>query len=380
MKHSPQTNAMTQPEYDAIILGQGLAGSTLAWSLRWSGQRVLVIDRDLPGTSSKIAAGLMTPITGQRLVKSWRWDQFWAAATAFYRRVECETATGFFQPRNVVRLLANESEQEFLALRLASEFASLMTQPQPLVNRGWFDDRLGGFEMIEGGRLNVAAFLEASRQRLVRDQQFVAADLDLERDIELTTSGVWLPRLGVVAQRLIFCQGIDATDNPWFQHVRFKPAKGEILTLRIAGLTEERIVSRGVWLMPLGNSLFRAGATYEWNELDSMPTEKGRDEICSRLREFLRLPFEVIGHDAAVRPILRHQYPVVGRHPQHRQLGCFNGLGSKGALQAPWLADHLAGFLTEATPLDPAVDLHHYERTPTRDISAATTPTRSVSE
>ena len=132
--------------------------------------------------------------------------------------------------------------------------------------------------------------------------------------------------------------------------------------------------------MPLGNSLFRAGATYEWDELDSVPTQKGRDEICSRLREFLRLPFEVIGHDAAVRPILRHQYPVVGLHPQLRQLGFFNGLGSKGALQAPWLADHFAVVLIEETPLDPAVDLHQYERTPTRCVSAATTPTRSASE
>ena len=371
---------MTESDYDEIILGQGLAGSTLAWSLRWRGRNVLVIDRDLAGTSSRIAAGLMTPITGQRLVKSWRWDQFWAAATAFYRRVESETETGFFHPQKSVRLLADESERAFLDRRLASEFAGLMTQPQPLVNSDWFDDRLGGFEMSEGGRLNVAAFLDASRQRLERDGQFVAADLDIESDIELTPSGVRLPRFGVVARRLVFCEGIGATGNPWFQHVRFKPAKGEILTVRIEGLPEERIVSRGVWLMPLGNNLFRAGATYEWRDLDSTPTSQGRDEICSRLREFLRLPFEVIGHDAAVRPILRHQFPVVGFHPEHRQLGFFNGLGSKGALQAPWLADHLAGLLTGESPLDPAVDLHHYERHPPPSISSRATPTRSVSE
>ena len=91
-------------------------------------------------------------------------------------------------------------------------------------------------------------------------------------------------------------------------------------------------------------------------------------------------PFEVIGHEAAVRPILRHQYPVVGLHPQHRQLGCFNGLGSKGALQAPWLADHFAGALTDETPLDPAVGLHHYERNRLRDVSESGTPTRSVGE
>ena len=152
-----------------------------------------------------------------------------------------------------------------------------------------------------------------------------------------------------------------AIANPWFQHIQFKPAKGEILTVRIRGLTEERIVHRGVWLMPLGDELFRVGATYEWSQLDSQPTVTGREEICSRLKEFLRLPLEVIGHDAAVRPILKHQYPVVGMHPGQPRLGYFNGLGSKGSLQAPWLAHHFANALTGRGTLDPEVDMHHYE-------------------
>jgi len=163
------------------------------------------------------------------------------------------------------------------------------------------------------------------------------------------------------AGRAVFCQGIDAVQNPWFAHVRFKPAKGEILTVRIKGLPEERIIHRGVWLMPLGDGFFRVGATYEWDELNDIPTTVGREEICSRLRDFLRLPFEVIAHDAAVRPIVLHQYPVVGMHPHFPQFGFFNGLGSKGSLQAPWLAHHLAESLCSGQPIDPEVGMRHYD-------------------
>lgn len=353
---------MNHVDYDAIIVGQGLAGTSLAWSMRWRGQRPLVIDRDDSVTSSRVAAGLMTPITGQRLVKSWRWDQFWSSATEVYRRIETETQVRFFVPGRIVRLLVTADEQEFLARRLTTEFSGLVNQPCPLVDDANFDAGLGGFQMLEGGRLNVVQYLDASRRAFLADKQFVSRHLDLDRDIELTETGVRLPRLGLTTNQLIFCQGIDALNNPWFQHVRFKPAKGEILTVRIEGLAEERIVSRGVWLMPIGNNLFRAGATYEWKELNSEPTSKGRDEICARLAEFLRLPFEVVGHDAAVRPILRHQYPVIGCHPRHRQLGYFNGLGSKGSLQAPWLAQHFAGYLAGEHPLDQDVTLHHYDR------------------
>jgi glycine/D-amino acid oxidase-like deaminating enzyme len=353
---------MTHVDYDTIIVGQGLAGTSLAWSLRWRGQRLLVIDREDAVTSSRVAAGLMTPITGQRLVKSWRWDRFWSTATEFYRRIEAETRVRFFFPGQIVRLLVSADEQAFLARKLTAEFSDLVNQPCPLVDDANFDAGLGGFQMLQGGRLNVVQYLDTSRRAFLADNQFVTQNLDLNCDIELTETGVHLPRLGLTTKRLIFCQGIDAQANPWFQNVRFKPAKGEILTVRIEGLAEERIVSRGVWLMPIGNNLFRAGATYEWKELNCEPTSKGRDEICERLAEFLRLPFEVVGHEAAVRPILKHQYPVIGLHPRHRQLGYVNGLGSKGSLQAPWLAQHFAGYLAGKHFLDPDVTLHQYER------------------
>jgi len=349
---------MVIPEYDDIIMGQGLAGTALAWRLRWRGHRILVIDREVPITSSKVAAGLMTPITGQRLVKSWRWDQFWPSATAFYHRVEKETGSIVFHPTCMVRLLANGSEQEFLGRRLTSEFQGLVTQPEPLVNPNWFDSCWSGFEMIEGGRLDVLAYLNTSRHNFTSEGQYIAADLAPDEDLVLTDCGVELPRLGLRSSRIIFCQGIDAMSNSLFSDVRFKPAKGEILTLRIEELPEERIIHRGVWLMPLGSNLFRAGATYEWKQLDCEPTTQGRDEICARLREFLHLPFEVVGHDAAVRPIPRHQIPIVGLHPQHRQLGFFNGLGSKGSLQSPWIAEHFAGYLAGEHPLDWELDLH----------------------
>lgn len=352
---------MTILDYDVLILGQGLAGTALAWSLRQRGQRFLIIDRDAPGGSSRIAAGLMTPITGRRLVKTWRWDEFWQTACTFYRQLETELETTFFFPSRMVRLLADSSEQNFFQRRITEEFAGLVARPEILLDPEAFDEGLGGFEMNSGGRLNVARFLAASRQQFVADGAYVTADIDLQREIEVKSTGVRLPHLDIQARRLIFCQGIDARDNPWFAHVRFKPAKGEILTLRIAGLAEARIVHRGVWLMPLGNGQFRAGATYEWNELNDLPTDVGREEICSRLRQFLRLPFEVVAQDAAVRPIVLHQYPVVGLHPRWPQLGFLNGLGSKGSLQAPWLANHFAEFLCADLPIDPAVSLSRYE-------------------
>ena len=350
---------MSLTAFDFIVVGQGLAGTALAWSLRWSGARVLVVDRDIAITSSKIAAGLITPITGQRLVKTWRFDELWSAAITFYRRVEQETGTTLFRVKPMVRLFSTSTEVDQYARRLAAgEFREMVREPEPPLDPSSFVSEQGGFEMPAAGQLDVPRYLLASREHFAREDCYLTTNLDAERDLELDGLGVRLPRLGVSAEKLIFCQGIDATLNPWFRAVRFKPAKGEILTVRIPGLCESRVVHHGVWLAPLGGELFRVGSTYEWQQLDNVPTPAGRGEILARLREFLLLPFEVIDHQAAVRPIHLNQYPIVGLHPDHEQLGYFNGLGSKGTLHAPFFASHFVRVLAGEVALDPEVDLN----------------------
>jgi glycine/D-amino acid oxidase-like deaminating enzyme/ubiquinone/menaquinone biosynthesis C-methylase UbiE len=363
--HGPGTpdDPSAAAHFDIVILGQGLAGTTLAWWLRWKGLRVLVIDRDDEVTSSKIAAGLMTPITGQKLVKTWRLADLWPAAVSFYRRVELETNSSYFREVSMVRLLANPVEASLFDRRLASgEFEERVLSRVPLINKEWLHADFHGFEMGEAGQLDVARFMRSSRDHFRKSGGHLETDLDVSREIELVENGIRIPRLKVRSNRIVFCQGIAATTNPWFLDVDFRPAKGEILTVRVPGLTEDRVFHHGVWLAPLGDNLFKVGSTYDWKHLDNAPTMEGRDEILARLSRFLRLPVEIVNHEAAVRPIHRNQFPILGVHPHHSQLGFFNGLGSKGSLQAPFFAEQFARFLVDGGKIDPEVDLNRKTR------------------
>ena len=69
------------------------------------------------------------------------------------------------------------------------------------------------------------------------------------------------------------------------------------------------------------------------------------------------LSFEVIDHAAAVRPIINESKALIGVHPADEHLAFFNGLGSKGALHAPFFAGSLAAHLADGAPLDEACDL-----------------------
>ncbi len=352
MDNRPASSAET----DFLIVGQGLAGTVLAWQLRRRGQRVFIVDEGRPQTASQIAAGLVTPITGQRLVPSWRFEEFWPAAIAFYRRIEQETGTALFHEVPMVRLFKTEAERRRIEESRSEEIPSLVRFPEPLVEKAIFANPHGGFEMT-GGRLDVSAFLNASRSAFAAEGQFQTGTLRLPADLRIEPEGVFVPRWNLKARRVIFCEGFAARDNPWFTGVPFDAAKGEMLTIRVPGLFEQRIIHRGIWLAPLGKELFRAGATYDRDHLDHVPTETGREEICHSLREFLRRPFEVVDQHAAVRPIVLGRHPVIGLHPQFPQLGYFNGLASKGALQAPYIADQFANFLVGNGEIEKILDL-----------------------
>jgi glycine/D-amino acid oxidase-like deaminating enzyme len=341
---------------DTLIVGQGLAGTVLAWQLRFRGDNVLVVDDPRPITASRIAAGLATPITGQRLVPSWRFLEFWPVAVEFYRHVERETGRAFFRELPMVRLFKSHEERERILGSRSQEVSSLVRFPEPLVDEANFRNPFGGFEMT-GGQLDVPAFLEASRTAFESEGQYLQALLTLPEDLELSTEGVVVPRWNLKARRAIFCEGLKACENPWFGRLPFDAAKGEILTLRIQGLTEPRVIHRGLWLAPWMQDLFRAGATYDRDNLNDLPTPSAREEIGQELHSFLRLPFEVIGHHAAVRPIVVGRHPVIGMHPRFPQLGCYNGLASKGTLQAPFIAGQFADFLLGRGEIEETLNL-----------------------
>lgn len=326
-----------------LIVGQGIAGTTLAWQLRWRGVSVALIDRGEPATASRVAAGLMTPVTGQRLAKSWRLDDLWPAAVAHYQRAEAETGERFFRPGPMLRLFQSADERAAFEAK-ATAFGEWVKPLDPPVSQGDFAAPFGGFEMPTAGRLEVARYLDASRRQLPVMTADLAADFDLSGD------GVRVVRLGLTADRVAFCRGVGDVGNPWFADVRFHPAKGEILTVRIPGLAETRIVHHGVWLVPLGGHLFRVGATFDRDNLDTVPTAAGREEVLAKLRALVRRAVKVVEHQAAVRPVIAAGRPTLLRHPTDPRLWLFNGLGSKGSLLAPYFAAQLAETIAQESP------------------------------
>ncbi|MBT6398671.1 MAG: FAD-binding oxidoreductase, partial [Verrucomicrobia bacterium] len=89
------------------------------------------------------------------------------------------------------------------------------------------------------------------------------------------------------------------------------------------------------WLIPIGGNLYRVGATYDWDRLESGPTDEGRRKVENILKNFTTRDYEVVNHVAGIRPIINRSRPVV--EFQEGKGWMINGLGSKGVIYAPRL-------------------------------------------
>ncbi len=310
------------------IVGQGLAGTCLAWALWEREEGFVLIDRGAGG-SSRVAAGMVNPITGKNFEPSWRIAEFLPDALAFYQAVEGRIGRQVWHPYPVLRLAGSGKEWRKILSKLDAPDVAPWVTGEVAPPEGW----AGALELHGGGRLDTRAFMDGSREFFEKAGVYQKGDFS-----------------GEVSSRVIRCDG--AAGLMTGRYGPHRCAKGEILTVRAAGWDESRIrIGAGGWLVPQGGGLFKVGSTYEWDELDELPTEKGRarvEEIASRLGGG---SFEIVAHEAGVRPILRRSQPLVG--PVKEGGWMFNALGSKGSLYA---------WLTEGREPEPEVDFRHFSR------------------
>jgi len=321
---------------ETLIVGQGLAGTCLAWELWQRGADFLLVDRECGPASSQVAAGLVNPVTGKSWALGWRYAEFFAAARKFYRELEPLLGGVFFHELAVVRLF-EAGERAKVEARMAG---CGLAQREVALAAPWRAEH--GWEISGAARLDSPGFIAASRELFRRHGRYRRAAADGAGRV-----------VGIAAARSVFCEGAVGLLDGVARILPSRCAKGEILTVSIPGLGESRlVVGKGGWLVPVGDGLYKAGAPYEWDTLDDAPSVAGRAWVERLLAGLIDLRFEVVGHVAGIRPIVRQSQPVMGPLAGQGGLVVFNGLGSKGALYAPGAAGGLAAWLLDQAPID----------------------------
>ena len=346
-------------EFDYLIVGQGIAGSVLAWMLDQRDKKVLIVNSATLPSASKISAGIFNPLTGKKLVKTWLADELFPFAHHFYENVQQKFRTKLVHDKNIYRPFRSVQEQNQYLSQTADETIGKYTAAAPDHRKytNWVHNPFGGLEVTRSGWIDVPEMLKKMKTYFIEKSQYIETDFNYNN---LIISDLGVEWRGNKFGKVIFCEGVQARENPFFDWLPYNPVKGQILTVQIDGYGIEEIVNQGVWVIPSASGLCRIGATYSWHDLDWQTTADGRAYIENKLAMFLKAPYQVVGQEAGLRPATKDRRPILGLHPAHRTLGIFNGLGTKGVTLAPYFAAQMVACLEEGKELSPEVNIENH--------------------
>ena len=347
---------MNERETDVLIIGQGLVGTVLAYSLIKRGKRILIIDLPWYSSSSRISAGLFNPVVFKRLTKSWMVDELRAALIPFYNETEKLLGEKLLFDQHILKIFSEEQERILWEKKMKEPVGNyLMPVSDEPINE--FGEMPFGHASVKGaGYLNVQRFLSLSDTYFKSKKMLVEEKFE-QNKLTIVPNGISYKNSS--AKKIIFCEGYKAAENPFFNWIPFKPAKGELLTVKIKDYHFDKVINKAVFIAPLENDLYRVGSTFVWDKINDDITDDGKNKLIESLKKIVS-DFEVVDHQAGVRPSIADRRPVLGMHPEHDQLCIFNGMGSKGVMLSPYFAEHLCEHLFEGKELNKEVDIKRF--------------------
>jgi glycine/D-amino acid oxidase-like deaminating enzyme len=347
-------------QVDFLIIGQGLAGSLLAWELMRRNCKVIVVDTG-GWNASLVAAGIINPVTGMRFVKSPVVDILLPAAQNYYDDLSAFFQQPFYVAKPLLRIFRDEAELDLCNKRrnqaAYEPYLGELSKPDQTITG--FKAAFGYIEQHQTGHLLTAPLLARLKQFFIEQNSYRLGTVDYQAIVP----DALLYWQDISAKRVIFCEGYQGSQNPWFSWLPFQPAKGEILTLAHQAILPDAILNYGNWLLPLPAGKMRIGATFDREQINTQPSELGKVALLNKLKVFNPSLAKsiVIKHQAGVRPCTPDKYPFIGSHPKISQISIFNGFGAKGSLQIPWYSQQFADYLLTHKPLPHSCDIQRFQ-------------------
>ena len=339
-----------------LIVGAGLAGTSLAQRLLEKQQNVTLIDSG-QNNSTAIAAGIINPMVFRRMNKSWRVDDFLQEALAYYRKIEDDLNIKLLRPLFLRRLFSSLQEKEFWEKR---QFEKEYSAYLEILSTEDLNYSLAKNE-FGSGRVKQAFWIEAQTYYTSQinyfeelgalcKENFSISDFDPEKGSYKNNS----------YDKIIFCCGSNNGEIPYFSDIPIEKTKGQTLTIHCQELPENESLNRKTFVLPLENNTFKIGSTYEWDNGTLNTTKEARELLLDNFSVISDLPIKVIDQVAGIRPTVLDRRPVLGQHKIHKKLFIFNGLGAKGYLMAPTLAREMAEYLLGEGTISEEVGINRF--------------------
>jgi glycine/D-amino acid oxidase-like deaminating enzyme len=344
-------------QVDYIIVGLGLAGLAFAEELSQNNKSFIVFENDSQ-RSSLVAAGVYNPIVLKRFNAVWNVQEQLKIALPFYKTLEKKLHNKYDQKIDIHRVFTSVEEQNNWFAATDKPVLSDYMHPKIIKNSNIAINAPFGFgRLSKTGRIETEKLIKDYRTYLsdkgkLKKEEFKYDLIQLENDI--------INYKGIIATKIVFCEGFGLKKNPYFKDLPMEEAKGELLTIHAPKLKLDVIMKASIFIQPLENDLYKIGATFNWDDKTSKPTEGAKKELLDKLDAIINVDYKVVDHVAGIRPTTRDRRPLVGLHKKHTQLAILNGLGTRGVILAPSMAKNLYECLEHQKPLSKEISIDRF--------------------
>lgn len=343
---------------DYIIVGLGLAGLAFTRELKKNNKSFIVFE-DNSQNSSKVAGGMYNPVILKRFTLVWDAKRQLEIALPFYTELEELLENSYDIKIDTHRLFTSIEEQNNWFATCDNPLLSEYMIPKVVTQKyNGLDAPFGYGKLQNTGRIDTKKLLDDYRDYLFTSDKIRYEKFDYT-NIELIDNKANYN--GIEAKHIVFCEGFGIKKNPFFKELPMQEAKGELITIHAPELEIDFVLKSSVFIMPLGDDLFKVGATFNWKDKTNTPTSEGKKELTDKLEKILKVPFEVVDHVAGIRPTVKDRRPLVGIHSQFTQLAVLNGLGTRGVMIAPTVAKELYNHIENGVELRKEIDISRFD-------------------
>lgn len=342
---------------DYIIVGRGLAGISFA-ETAFVNHKTFMVIADESQNSSNVAGGIYNPVIVKRLSMPTGAAAHIDFIKPFYAGIEQRLAIKFDYKIPLYRKFSSVEEQNDWFAATDKPGLSVFLSPQIIHKQYQYLPSPFGFgEVLHTGYADTALLVDSYKAFLAKNNLLIHESFDYN-SLEIHDSHILYK--GIMAKNIVFAEGFGVHANPFFSNLPLAGTKGELLLIRAPLLKLDAIINAGVFILPVGNDLYKVGATYEWTDKTSLPTAAAKAELLQKLDGLITCDYEVIAHFAGVRPTTKDRKALIGTHPKHKRIHLLNGLGTRGVMLGPPMAKQLFDFIEHGIEPDPAVNLSRF--------------------
>ena len=280
-------------------------------------------------------------------------EQIWALRTSL-EEIRSYLNTELWIDEPVMRIFHDENERNLWLKKSAEPILNDFLSPKIEFLEN-VRNPFGCGVVMHSGRLDVKTFFNnfseylVSRERLINeafDYGQLIPDDSVYKDIKF--------------DNIIFCEGIAVNHNPWFGFLPVNANKGHQLTAEIPDLQLRQTVKKKHFLFPTAPGCCYYGGTYDRRSLEATIDSAAVEQLENGLAEIVFQNFSVKEVNVAFRPTVGDRRPILGSHPQFKNLYVFNGLGARGILNGNYFAEKLYRHITHGESFYPEVDVKRF--------------------